>query len=144
MTSPGSWLIAAKIVRCRVSSLEAGEGARIWLVPDCYLPEQGAGELESHEAICVLNTSREEANLSVSFYFEDREPIRDRRLIVGSERTRHIRLDRPEEIGGAEVPQGVPYAARIQSDVPVSVQCSRLDTSQEALALMTVVAHAVG
>jgi hypothetical protein len=132
MTSPGSWLIAAKIVRCRVSSLEAGEGARIWLVPDCYLPEQGAGELESHEAICV------------SFYFEDREPIRDRRLIVGSERTRHIRLDRPEEIGGAEVPQGVPYAARIQSDVPVSVQCSRLDTSQEALALMTVVAHAVG
>lgn len=127
-----------------MSSPESSEGARIWLVPDCYLPEQSAGELESHEAICVLNTSRDEASLLISLYFEDRDPIRDLRVPVGAERTRHVRLDRPEEIGGAKVPRGVPYAARIQSDVPVSVQCSRLDASQEALALMTVVAHAVG
>lgn len=127
-----------------MSSPKEGEGARIWLVPDCYLPEKSAGELESHEAICALNTSREEASLLISLYFEDREPIRDIRVTVSAERTRHIRLDRPEEIGGADVPRGVPYAARIQSDVPVSVQCSRLDASQEALALMTVVAHAVG
>lgn len=127
-----------------MSSQDASEGARIWLVPDCYLPERSTGDLESHEAICALNTSRDTASLVISLYFEDREPIRDIRVTVNAERTRHIRLDRPEEIGGADVPRGVPYAARIQSDLPVSVQCTRLDASQEALALMTVVAHAVG
>lgn len=114
----------------------------MWLIPDCYLPEESSGGLTSHEAICVLNTSRREASLSLTFYFEDRAPIGDVRVSVPAERTRHIRLDRPEEIGGSEIPRGVPYAARIESDEPVAVQCSRMDSSQEALALMTVVAHA--
>lgn len=114
----------------------------MWLVPDCYLPEKSSGSLHSHEAICVLNTSQQEANLLVTLYFEDRDPVRDIRLIAPAERTRHIRMDRAEELDEVEVPRGVPYAARIESDVPIAVQCSRMDTSQEALALMTVVAHA--
>ena len=122
------------------------EGARVWLIPDGYIPERSTGDQVSHEAICVLNTSTQEAHLAISFYFEDRDPIKDVRVTVGPERTRHIRTDQPGrlgQLGGAEIPKGVPYAVRVESDVPVCVQHSRLDTSQPALALMTSVAYAV-
>jgi hypothetical protein len=117
------------------------EGAKVWLVPDGFIPEESSGSQESHEAICVLNTSGEEARLSITFYFEDREPIKGVEVVVPAERTRHIRTDRLEEV---EVPRGVPYAARVESSVPVTVQCSRMDTTQAALSLMSAMAHPVG
>ncbi len=118
----------------------SSEGARVWLVPDGFIPEESSGAQESHEAVCVLNTSEEEARLSISFYFEDREPIKDVKVVLGPERTRHVRTD---SIAGAEIPRGVPYAIRIESSVPVTVQCSRMDTTQPALSLMTAMAHPV-
>jgi hypothetical protein len=120
------------------------EGARVWLVPDGFLPEESTGSQVSHEAICVLNTSGEEARLRISFYFEDREPIKDLEAVVGAERTWHIRLDKPEQLGGAEIPRGVSYAVRVESSVPITVQHSRMDTTQPALSLMSVMAHPVG
>lgn len=119
------------------------EGGYVWLIPDGYLPEESTGAQLSHEAICVLNAADKEAHLSITFYFEDRDPIRDVRVSVPPERTRHIRTDLPEHLGGATVPRGVPYAVRVACDVPITVQHSRMDTSQEALALMTTMAHPV-
>jgi hypothetical protein len=119
------------------------EGAYVWLIPDGYIPEESTATLLSHESICVLNAADEQAHLSITFYFEDRDPIRDVRVTVPPERTRHIRTDFPEHLGGATVPKGVPYAVRVACDVPVTVQHSRVDTSQEALALMTTMAHPV-
>jgi hypothetical protein len=117
------------------------EGARVWLIPDGFIPEESSGAQKSHEAICVLNTSEEEARLSISFYFEDREPVKDVEAVVPRERTRHLRTD---EIDGVEIPRGVPYAIRVESSVPVVVQCSRMDTTQTALSLMSAMAHPVG
>jgi hypothetical protein len=84
------------------------EGARVWLVPDGFIPEESSGSQESHEAICVLNTSGEEARLSISFYFEDWEPIKGVEVIVPPERTRHARTD---ELVGAGIPRGVPWTS---------------------------------
>lgn len=125
------------------SGVSGGEGARVWLIPDGYIPEESTGAQKSHEAICVLNCTGTDARLSIAFYFEDRDPIKGVEVTVPAERTRHVRTDLPEQLGGAEVPRGVPYAVRIESDVPVVVQHSRMDTSQEALALMTTVAYPV-
>ena len=116
-------------------------GHRVWYIPDGYLPENSQGSQVSHEAICVLNTTDSGASLSITFYFEDREPIKDVRVSVPAERTLHIRTDRPEQLGGVELPRGVPYAVRVESDTPIVVQHSRLDSSQEALALMTTMAY---
>ncbi len=120
------------------------EGARVWLIPDGYLPSRSSGDQISHEAICFLNTGTENAHVSIAFYFEDRDPIKDVRVIVGAERTLHLRTDVPEGLGGAEIPRGVPYAVRVESDVPICVQHSRMDTSQSALTLMTTMAHTGG
>lgn len=125
------------------SGSRGANGARTWLVPDGYLPPDSTGPLASHEAICVLNCNAQDAHVSFTFYFEDRDPIRDVAVTVPSERTRHVRMDQPRELNGTEIPKGIPYAMRIESDVLVTVQHSRLDTSQEALALMTTLAYPV-
>jgi hypothetical protein len=117
------------------------EGARTWLIPDAYIPPHTTGDLPSHEAVCVLNTGGSNARLELSFYFEDRDPITGVGINVPGKRTRHIRTDDPGALGGVELPRGVPFAIRVNSDVPVTVQYSRLDTSQEALALMTTMGH---
>lgn len=117
-----------------------GEGCKVWLVPDAYLPEEGTGKLQGHEAICILNTGSEPANVLLDFYFEDRDPIKDVAVTVGAERTLHLRLDHPEALGGVELPRLVPYAIRVRSDVNIVVQHSRMDVTQENLALFTTMA----
>ena len=43
-----------------------------------------------------------------------------------------------------EVPRGTDYASVIQSDVPIVVQHSRLDSRQPANALLTTIAYPAG
>jgi hypothetical protein len=116
-------------------------GRRRWFVPDGFLPAESSHGVESHEAACLLNVSDEEAHVAFVFYFEDREPTGPVELAVGARRTRHVRLDDPDVLGGVELPRGVPYAYAVQSDVPVVLQHSRLDTSAGAYTLFTTIAY---
>lgn len=120
-----------------------GEGAKVWLIPDAYLPESGSDALQGHEAICLLNTGTRDAHVTIDFYFEDREPIRNVTLTLGAERTWHVRLDDSKQIGVA-LPRLVPYAIRVRSDINIVVQYSRMDTTQTNLALMTTMGWPVG
>jgi hypothetical protein len=121
------------------------EGALTWYIPDTYLPEpiKADGPYIGHEAVCVLNVTDQDANIELDFYFENQAPVKGIKVVVPAERTRHLRLDRPEQIGGYEIPIGVPYAIRLRSDVSVIVQYSRLDTTQIQATLMTTIAYPV-
>lgn len=118
-------------------------GKRIWMIPDGFLQPKSTGEQISHESVCVLNVGEENANIRLSLYFEDREPMEHFFSQCGAKRTHHIRLDKLRDRNGEQVPRGVPYAIKVESDVPVFVQHSRLDTSQEALALFTTMGYPV-
>jgi len=119
-----------------------GEGARVWIIPDGYLPRGGAG-IDSHEAICVLNTGAEPAQLVVTAYYADRPPRRGNPVAVPGERDVHLRLDVPAEIG-LEIPQETPYGLRVESDRPVVVQHSRMDTRLGGMALFTTMGFIAG
>lgn len=111
-------------------------GKTTWLIPDMYWPEITTdGHYVSHEAICVLNAGTSGASITLTFYFEDRDPIVYRNLHCPAQRTRHFRMD---QLG--ILPKGVPYAALLQSDAPIVVQYSRLDTTQSAETLATTMA----
>lgn len=72
-------------------------------------------------------------------YFSDREPAGPYRVLVPARRTLHLRfndLRDPEPI-----PLDTDYASVIESDVPIVVQHTRLDSRQAALALMTTMAY---
>jgi hypothetical protein len=104
-------------------------GKLSWYVPDAYLPAQSSEAAPSHESACVLNAGADDAHVRFTFFFEDREPLGPVELVVGGRRTWHVRLDDPAQLGGLELPVGVPYAYTVESDVPIVVQHSRLDTS---------------
>ncbi len=120
--------------------MSQGEGRKTWLIPDAYLPEIGSGKYQGHEAVCLLNTGSEPAQVWLDFYFEDRAPIKDVPVRLLAERTWHIRLDRPEQLGGVVIPREVPYAIRVRSNVNIVVQHSRLDVTQTNMALFTTMA----
>ena len=118
-------------------------GARRWVVPEGYIPPASMANadraLVSHEAACVLNSGDRDANMSITIFFADREPAGPYRVTVKARRTAHIRfndLKDPEP-----VPVGTDYASIIESDVPVIVQHTRLDSRAAEIALMTTMAY---
>ena len=62
---------------------------------------------------------------------------------VPAERCLHIRLDRLLDDRGRPVPTDIPYAIVLESDIPVVVQYSRMDTSQSEMGLMTTLGFPV-
>lgn len=117
-------------------------GAKVWAIPEGYLPLTSHGpapEMTSHETACLLNPSERDAHVTLTVYFADRDPAGPYRITVPARRTAHVRfnaLDDPEPI-----PRGTDDASVLGSDVPIVVQHSRLDSRQMHNALMTTVAY---
>ena len=116
-------------------------GRHRWYVPDAYLPTDSSHGVESHESACLLNTGSRDAVVRLTFYFEDRDPVGPVELLVAARRTRHVRLTDAGALSGVELPRGVPFAYSAESDVPIVLQHSRLDTSAGAYTLATTVAY---
>ncbi|HEY1663547.1 MAG TPA: sensory rhodopsin transducer [Verrucomicrobiae bacterium] len=118
-------------------------GHKRWAIPEGYIPETSHGpapEMTSHEAACILNVSDNEAHVQIWVFFGDREPVGPYEISVGARRTKHIRfndLTEPEPI-----PRGTEYASVIESDVPIVVQHTRLDSRQAENALLSTMAFA--
>jgi len=116
-------------------------GRRRWAIAEGYLPGWSNGpepELASHETCCILNATDETAHVTLWIYYEDREPVGPYEVEVAARRTKHLRfneLDDPEKIA-----KDTPYASVIESDVPIVVQHTRLDSRQAENALMTTMA----
>jgi hypothetical protein len=115
-------------------------GAKVWFVPDSFLPAQSTGGMQSHEATCVLNLNRRPAKVKFTVYFEDREPLEGFEATCPPLRTAHIHLESLQNRRGEKIPVGTSMALKIESNLAVVVQHTRLDTSQPALALMTSMA----
>lgn len=110
-------------------------GARIWYFPDGYLPEKSDdGKLEPHEALMLLNVSKQPAQVRLTIYFEDKPPMDNISIEVPAERIKTIRVDHPNEIGGTEIRPLTQYSLRVVSDIPIVAQFGRLDTTQPNLA----------
>lgn len=116
-------------------------GSKVWFIPDGYYPSKSSGSQKSHDAVCVLNPNREDAHISITLYFEDREKQQGFHAVCKAERTNHIRMDKIRDDNGNGVPTDVPYAMMVESDVEIIVQYSRMDTTQAEMALMTTIAY---
>jgi len=117
-------------------------GKTVWAIAEGYIPEDSHGppEMLSHETACLLNAGESDAHVTLTIYFADREPAGPYRVTVPARRTLHLRfndLRDPERI-----PRGTDYSSVIESDVPIVVQHTRLDSRQSAAALLTTVAYA--
>ena len=118
-------------------------GKKTWLIPDCFLHSVSLNEQVSHEAICVLNTTDVDAEISLTLFYEDREKITDFLSECKAGRTHHLRLDQLVSKSGNKIIRDVPYAILVESNTEIVVQYSRLDTSAVEMALMTTMAYPV-
>jgi hypothetical protein len=95
----------------------------------------------SHESLSILTPNKQDANVVLTVYFSDRDPAGPYRLQVPAERTLHQRTNQLED--PETVPPGQDYSLLVQSDVPVIVQHTRLDSRQSENALCSTIAYAV-
>jgi hypothetical protein len=118
-------------------------GRRRWAIPEGYIPEGSHGpkpQMLSHETACLLNANEVEAHVTLTLFFKDRDPAGPYRVTVPARRTLHLRFNDLKE--PEPVPRATDYASVIESDVPIVVQHTRLDSRQAENALMTTVAYA--
>ena len=88
----------------------------------------------------IVSISDEDAHVTITVYFSDREPAGPYRLTVPVRRTVHQRFNELE--GPEPVPLGKEYASFIEADAPVVVQHTRLDSRQAENALLSTTAFA--
>lgn len=124
------------------ASDRSAPGALRWVIADGYIPGRSTGSgpaMTSHETASILNAGNEDAQVRITLFFSDQDPVGPYEITVPARRTRHVRfndLDDP-----APVPRETDYSAVIESDVPTVVQHTRLDSRQPELALLTAIAH---
>lgn len=116
-------------------------GKTTWLIADGFMSNTQTENYVSHEAVCVLNLNEEPAQIRLTVYFEDRDPMDGFTAVCAPKRTNHIRLDRIENDRGEKIPKETPYAVLIESSVPVVCQHSRMDVSDPNMTLMTTIAY---
>jgi hypothetical protein len=76
--------------------------------------------------------------ISITVFFEDREPAGPFKFTIPPRRSRHLRfndLNNPEVI-----PRDTPYASLIESNAPIIVQHTRLDSRNPNIALLSTMA----
>src|SRR4028119_957396 len=66
-------------------------GHKRWAIAEGYIPSWSNGpepQFTSHETACLLNTSDEDARVTIIAYFSDREPAGPYRVIAPARRPR--------------------------------------------------------
>ena len=117
-------------------------GKTRWAIAEGYIPSWSADdsrELTSHETACLLNTTDRPAHVAITIYYADRDPAGPYQVTVPPRRTLHLRfndLKDPEPI-----PKATDFSSVIESDVPIVVQHTRLDSRNQDVSLMTTSAY---
>jgi hypothetical protein len=118
-------------------------GKKVWAIAEGYIPSQSTSDdraFVSHETACILNAGDQEAHIAITLFFADRDPIGPYRVSVQARRTLHLRFN--DLTDPAPVPRDTDYSSLFESDVPIVIQHTRLDSRKAELALLTTIAFA--
>lgn len=116
-------------------------GKTRWAVPEGYIPSESCSRertLVSHETACILNANEQDAHIALTVFFTDRDPIAYY-ITVQARRTLHLRFNDLED---PPIPLDTDYASVFESDVPIVVQHTRLDSRRAEIALLSTIAYA--
>ena len=117
-------------------------GHKRWAIAEGWIPSQGSfadPALMSHETACILNAGDETAHVRITVFYADREPV-TYQVTIPPRRTLHQRfndLNDPEPI-----PRDTAYSSVFESNVPIVVQHTRLDSRRAEVSLLSTIAYA--
>jgi hypothetical protein len=127
------------------ASIMEALGHKRWAIAEGWIPSQSSfsdRDLVSHETACILNSGDETAHVRITILFADREPAGPYHVTVEPRRTLHLRfndLTKPQPI-----PRDTAYSSVFESNVPIIVQHTRLDSRHAAISLLSTIAYAEG
>jgi hypothetical protein len=116
-------------------------GRTRWAIAEGYIPSVSSFSdraLRSHETACILNAGDRDAHIAITVFFRDREPVGPYRVVVPARRTLHLQFN--DLADPAPVPRDTDYASVLESDVPIVVQHTRLDSRKAEIALLSTIA----
>ena len=117
-------------------------GHKRWAIAEGWIPSQSSfadRALESHETACILNAGDQTAHVRITIVFEDREPAGPYDVTVAPRRTLHLRFNDLED--PAPIPRDTAYSSVFESDVPIVVQHTRLDSRRAEVSLLSTIAY---
>jgi hypothetical protein len=120
-------------------------GRRRWAIAEGYIPSESSftdRALISHETACILNAGTNDAHVDITLYFADREPAGPYRVTVPAQRTLHLRFNDLKE--PSPVPRDTDYSSVFESDEPIVVQHTRMDSRRAEISLLSTLAFADG
>jgi hypothetical protein len=116
-------------------------GKKIWAIAEGYIPSESTSDkhdLISHEAACILNASEKEAHVEITIFFSDKDCVGPYRITVPPRRTLHLRFNDLSD--PAPIPRDTDYSSLFESDEPIVLQHTRLDSRKAELALLSTLA----
>jgi hypothetical protein len=118
-------------------------GRTHWAIAEGYIPSQSSFSepaLASHETACILNAGDRDAEVRITIFFANREPIGPYRVTVAARRTLHLKFN--DLTDPAPIPRDTDYASVFEADVPIIVQHTRLDSRRAEVSLLSTIAYA--
>ncbi len=117
-------------------------GHRRWAIAEGWIPSQSSFSdpaLMSHETACLLNAGDATAHVRITAFYADREPV-IYAVTIDPRRTLHLRFNDLKD--PAPIPRDTAYSSVFESDVPIVVQHTRLDSRRAEVSLLSTIAYA--
>jgi hypothetical protein len=118
-------------------------GRTRWAIAEGYIPSESSFSdpaLVSHETACILNAGDRTANIRITIFFSDREPAGPYLINIAARRTLHLKFNDLND--PKPVPRDTAYSSVFESDVPIVVQHTRLDSRRAEVSLLSTTAYA--
>lgn len=119
-------------------------GNTIWIIPGGHIPLASTGkepDFISRDVLSLLNTNEQEAEINLLVYYANRKPAGPYKLKIKARSVRNLRFN--DLVDPEPIPLDTDYAVLVQSNIPVVVQFTRMDTGQAELAAITSMAFPV-
>jgi hypothetical protein len=117
-------------------------GRKRWAIAEGHIPSRSSftdRDLISHETACILNAGDNVAHVTLTIFFADRDPVGPYRITVPARRTLHLRFNDLTE--PQPVPRDTDFSSLFESDVPIVVQHTRLDSRHAEISLLSTTAY---
>jgi hypothetical protein len=119
-------------------------GNTIWMIPGGHIPLVSTGkepDYISRDELSILNANEQDASVNLTIYYTQRKPAGPFNLNIKERSVRNLRIN--DLVDPEPIPLDTEYAILVQSNIPVIVQFTRMNTGQPELAGCTGIAFPV-
>ena len=102
-------------------------GKKVWVFPDAELPPAGRNPIPGHESIIITNLCDQDAKITITLIYVDKDPVEHIIVKVGAMRVRCLRTNEGKDFPDHTATIGEQYSILLESDLPIVAQYGRAE-----------------